>query len=129
MIDEDQHEREDGAQDEVHYGSTRSVAVDAGQRAVLVVEFEAVGRLPVLVGSTSNCSQTRRTVAGCERAVAEHEPPVAAGLALGGGLDRVDLHALDPAVVEHQPRMLDRRERADVDPGLEEDAAAHGLGR
>ena len=51
--------------------------------------------------------------------------PSRLGLARGGRLDRVDLHALDPAVVEHEVGCRDLAQRVDLDARLEEQAAAH----
>ena len=68
-------------------------------------------------------------LAGVDAVVAEHDAPVAAGLADRRGLGRVELHALDPALVEDEPRMRDGAPRADLDARLEEQPAPHRLRR
>src|SRR5262249_52517207 len=63
-------------------------------------------------------------VARADAAELEREPPVVARLADGARLDRVDLHPLGPAGTQHEVRVLDVPARGDVEPGVEEQAAA-----
>jgi len=51
------------------------------------------------------------------------------GLGLRRGVDRVDLQALHPALVEDKPRVLDGGGGRDVDRGLEVQPAAYDVRR
>ena len=76
-----------------------------------VVELEAVGAVAAVGRVDLELQPDDEPVSGFEPVVAEHDASVASGLADRRGLDRVDLHALHPAVVEHEPRMLERAPR------------------
>ena len=100
-------------------------AMDGGDLRLGVVELEAVGAVADVGRVDLELHPDDEPVAGVDAVVAEHDAPVAAGLADRRGLDRVELHALDPALVEDEPRVLDGAQRADLDARLEEQPAAH----
>src|SRR3954466_7845179 len=97
---------------------------EAGDRPLGVVELDRVRTAPDVRRVHLELEPDAQHVAGLQRVVAQHDAPVAAGLADRRRLDRVDLHALDPAAGEHDARVVDRLPRADLDARLEEQAAA-----
>src|SRR5919202_4665064 len=105
-------------------GERRDGAGDARDRLLGVVELDGVGPATDVRRVDLELEPHAQEVARLHRVVAEDDAPLARGLSDRGGLDRVDRHALEPAVVEHDPRVVDRRRGADVEPRLEEQAAA-----
>src|SRR4051794_33773034 len=72
-------------------------AVDAGDLDAAVVELDAVGAAPDVGGVDLEGEEDPQEVARRELVVAEHDAAGAARLAPRRRLDRVDLHALQPA--------------------------------
>src|SRR3954465_13622859 len=76
-------------------------AGEADDRLLGVVELDRVRTAPDVRRVDLELQPDAQHVAGLQRVVAQHDPPVAARLADGRGLDRVDLHPLDPPIGEH----------------------------
>src|SRR3954454_12622612 len=103
-----------------HSGQDGDRGREADDRPLGVVELDRVRTAPDVRRVHLELEPDAQHVAGLQRVVAQHDAPVPAGLADGRRLDRVDLHPLDPAVGEHDPRVVDRLRRADLEARLEE---------
>src|SRR3954466_8146384 len=81
---------------------------DAGDRPLGVVELDRGRTAPDVRRVHLELEPDAQHVAGLQRVVAQHDAPVAAGLADRRRLDRVDLHPLDPTAGGHGTRGVQR---------------------
>src|SRR5918999_3941573 len=104
-------------------------AVDASQEGLAVVQLHVV-RMPADVrGIDLELHEHEQRLTGRNPAEIERDAPVAARLADRCGLQRVQVHLLEPAGIEDERRAPDLAPRANVKARHPEDAATKSRGR
>jgi len=102
-------------------------AVDGGEAGRAVVELDVLRAPTDVRGVHLELHVDHDAVTGRDLPEAEGEPAVAAPLLRGRGLDRVDVHGLEPPFVEDERGVPDPAPALDRETALVEEPAAETL--